>query len=95
MNDPKVDPKLDEILNDIVWGKTQNARLGAEKQATQALLEWAEGLCVEARKSEIELLRDTMKLGGDINTKTWMSFDFENYFKDCIAELEAKPQKPS
>src|SRR3990167_1292505 len=62
--DPKVDPKLDEIVSrmafmavgeDVYKAATNvvvripHSELGEVIPATQALLEWAEGLCREAR----------------------------------------------
>ena len=74
--DPKVDPKLIEILETILH-KFENYcygdyRTGKSKpqltpeQATQALLEWAEGLCREARidelyRASVGVLKETPK----------------------------------
>ena len=75
--------KVNEPFHTVGMDKIAQLR----RDATQALLEWAEGLCVGARKAQLD--KDLLAWH---NSDT--DGDYAMYFKDeGDSLLEAKPQK--
>ena|SRR3990167_4697171 len=93
MKDPKVDPKLNEILEELVSCACSNCIVGVSLYATQhtaqALLEWAEGFCKKAR---IDELGSVQLEYGHYLAQTFVNGQAMTIM-ERIADLEAKEKK--